>query len=136
MYEFLKAANIRLLNDESILIDDSFYLVGRKDPSRCRKTADTRKTPSALTESLDLRRPVIFMDHQPGELDDVARAGADLDLCGHTHDGQLFPLNICTSLVWENSCGYLKKETCTTSSPQASASGGPICGLPLTARSV
>lgn len=109
MYEFLKAANIRLLNDESILIDDSFYLVGRKDPSRCRKTADTRKTPSALTESLDLRRPVIFMDHQPGELDDVARAGADLDLCGHTHDGQLFPLNICTSLVWENSCGYLKK---------------------------
>lgn len=86
-----------------------FYLTGRKDPSRCRKMDDTRKSPSQLTKSLDLRRPVIFMDHQPGDLDEVASSGTDLDLCGHTHDGQLFPLNIITSLVWENSCGYLKK---------------------------
>ena len=109
MAQFLRDANIQLLNDEAALIDDRFYLVGRKDPSRCQKTADTRKDPSRLTESLDLKRPVIFLDHQPGELDAIAEAGADLDLCGHTHDGQLFPLNICTSLVWENSCGYLKK---------------------------
>lgn len=109
MTQFLKDANIRLLNDETILIDDRFYLTGRKDPSRCRKMDDTRKSPSQLTKSLDLRRPVIFMDHQPGELDEVASSGADLDLCGHTHNGQLFPLNIITSLVWENSCGYLKK---------------------------
>ena len=91
------------------ILDDRFYLTGRKDPSRCRKMDDTRKSPSQLTKSLDLRRPVIFMDHQPGELDEVASSGADLDLCGHTHDGQLFPLNIITGLVWENSCGYLKK---------------------------
>ena len=110
MSQFLKAANIRLLNDESLLIDDRFYLVGRKDPSRCRKMADTRKDPCSLTRSLDKKRPIIFMDHQPGELDEVASAGADLDLCGHTHDGQLFPLNIITDLVWENSCGYLKKK--------------------------
>ena len=109
MTQFLKDANIRLLNDETVLIDERFYLTGRKDPSRCRKMDDTRKSPSQLTKSLDLRRPVIFMDHQPGELDEVASSGADLDLCGHTHDGQLFPLNIITSLVWENSCGYLKK---------------------------
>jgi len=109
MTQFLKDANIRLLNDETVLIDDRFYLTGRKDPSRCRKMDDTRKSPSQLTKSLDLRRPVIFMDHQPGELDEVASSGADLDLCGHTHDGQLFPLNIITSLVWENSYGYLKK---------------------------
>ena len=109
MTQFLNDANIRLLNDETILIDDRFYLTGRKDPSRCRKMADTRKSPSQLTKSLDLNRPVIFMDHQPGELDEVASSGADLDLCGHTHDGQLFPLNIITGLVWKNSCGYLKK---------------------------
>ena len=37
----------------------------------------------------------------------MAAAGADLDLSGHTNDGQLFPLNIITGLIWENSCGYL-----------------------------
>ncbi|MGN1132463.1 MAG: metallophosphoesterase, partial [Ruminococcus sp.] len=33
----------------------------------------------------------------------------DLLLCGHTHDGQIFPGNLITKLSWENSCGYLKK---------------------------
>ena len=111
MRNFLKSANIRLLDDETVLIDKRFYLTGRKDPSRCRKMSDTRKDPDQLTACLDKTLPIIFMDHQPGQLDEVAAAGADLDLCGHTHDGQLFPLNIITGLVWENSCGYLKKGT-------------------------
>lgn len=33
----------------------------------------------------------------------------DADLCGHTHDGQLFPGNLTIKLMWENACGYLKK---------------------------
>ena len=33
----------------------------------------------------------------------------DLDLCGHTHDGQIFPGNLIIHLFWENSCGYLQK---------------------------
>lgn len=111
MRNFLESANIRLLDDETVLIDKRFYLTGRKDPSRCRKMSDTRKDPDQLTACLDKTLPIIFMDHQPGQLDEVAAAGADLDLCGHTHDGQLFPLNIITGLVWENSCGYLKKGT-------------------------
>ena len=111
MWDFLKSANIRLLNDETLLIDDRFYLTGRKDPSRCRKMSDTRKEPDQLTASLDKTLPIIFIDHQPSQLNEVAAAGADLDLCGHTHDGQLFPLNIITGLIWENSCGYLKKGT-------------------------
>ena len=32
-----------------------------------------------------------------------------MDLCGHTHDGQLFPANLTSKLMWENSYGYLKK---------------------------
>lgn len=111
MRNFLESANIRLLDDETVLIDKRFSLTGRKDPSRCRKMSDTRKDPDELTACLDKTLPIIFMDHQPGQLDEVAAAGADLDLCGHTHDGQLFPLNIITGLIWENSCGYLKKGT-------------------------
>ena len=42
------------------------------------------------------------------ELTELAEAGADLDLGGHTHDGQLFPGNILTGLMWENACGMKK----------------------------
>lgn len=109
MEEFLTDAGIHLLNDESVLIDDKFYIVGRRDYSRCHKVEGSRKTPAQLTETLDQSKPIIFIDHQPKELAETADAGVDLDLCGHTHDGQIFPGNLFIHLFWENSCGYLQK---------------------------
>lgn len=109
MEEFLTDAGIHLLDDESVLIDNKFYIVGRRDASRCEKVEGSRATPAQLTESLDQRKPIIFIDHQPKELDKTAAAGVDLDLCGHTHDGQIFPGNLIIHLFWENSCGYLRK---------------------------
>ncbi|MDO4336804.1 MAG: metallophosphoesterase [Eubacteriales bacterium] len=110
---FLKDCGIRLLNDESTLIDNKFYLVGRKDLSRTEKI-DTeiekrRLTPAQLTSELDHTKPIFFLDHQPKELQEIAEAGADLDLCGHTHNGQMFPGNLLLHLFWENPCGYLRK---------------------------
>lgn len=109
MKAFLKDSNIQLLEDESILIDNSFYVIGRKDASLTEKIEEKRKTPAQLTEKLDRDKPIIFIDHQPKELQEIADAGADLDLCGHTHDGQTFPGNITIKFLWENPCGYLPK---------------------------
>lgn len=116
MEDFLRDCHIHLLDDESALIDGKFYLVGRKDPARAKKIGNPsskdslqRQTPAQLTDHLDRSKPIIFIDHQPKELDEISKAGADLDLCGHTHDGQLFPGNLVTRLFWENSCGSLKK---------------------------
>lgn len=111
METFLKNANIHLLNDEAILIEDQFYLVGRKDADLAEKLENGRKTPAQLTAELDKSKPIIFMDHQPKELEEISDAGGDLDLCGHTHDGQMFPGNLTIRLFWENPCGYLQKGT-------------------------
>lgn len=48
------------------------------------------------------------MDHEPRQLEELNQAGVDLDLCGHTHDGQLFPGNITIHLFWKNPYGYRK----------------------------
>lgn len=111
MRELLKAANIRILEDETVLIDDKFYLAGRKDYSSRQKSGVQRKTPEELLGSLDPSLPVLVMDHQPKEAEELAAAGADLDLCGHTHDGQLFPANLITRLMWPNSYGVQKEGT-------------------------
>lgn len=111
MRELLKAANIRILEDETVLIDDKFYLAGRKDYSSRQKSGVQRKTPEELLGSLDPSLPVLVMDHQPKEAEELAAAGADLDLCGHTHDGQLFPANLVTRLMWPNSYGVQKEGT-------------------------
>lgn len=106
---FLQNSNIQLLEDEAVLIANSFYVVGRKDASLIEKIEEKRKTPAQLTQKLDKDKTIIVIDHQPKELQDIADAGVDLDLCGHTHDGQTFPGNFTVKFLWENPCGYLQK---------------------------
>lgn len=107
---FLEEAQIKLLRDETVLIADSFYLCGRADSQKPGRGIDERQTPSELLEGLDKDKPVIVMDHEPSELQELADAGADVDLSGHTHDGQLFPGNLLTAILWENSYGYMRKD--------------------------
>lgn len=108
MDEWLKSAGIKLLQDDCVLIDDSFYLYGRPDYQKPGRGIERRKTPGEITENLDKSKPIIVIDHQPRELSELADAGVDADLCGHTHDGQVFPGNLTVRMFWKNACGYLK----------------------------
>ncbi len=110
MDEFLKDSGITLLQDEGVLIGDSFYLFGRADKERPGRGIRERMTPQEITQNIDKDKPVIVIDHEPRELEELAGAGVDLDLAGHTHDGQMFPANILMKFLWENPCGYLQKE--------------------------
>lgn len=110
MDKFLEKAGITLLRDEYTLIDNSFYLYGRPDYERPGRGIDERKSPQEITADMDLSLPVLVIDHEPRELQELADAGVDADLCGHTHGGQLFPGNLTIKLMWENACGYLKKD--------------------------
>ena len=110
MDDFLQRAGIRLITEETLLIDDAFYLVGRADEERPGRGVDIRKTPQEIMDSLDSSKPVIVMEHEPKFLQEIADAGIDLHLCGHTHDGQTFPANFLCKLVWENPAGYLRKD--------------------------
>ena len=125
MKKFLKNYNIHILEDESVLINDQFYVIGRKDVSLTEKIHETRKAPAQLTEKLDRDKPIIMIDHQPKELQELADAGVDLDLCGHTHDGQTFPGNFTIKLMWENPCGLLIKDNMTNITTSGAGVWGP-----------
>lgn len=114
MENLLTKAGVRLLSDEAVLIDDAFYIVGRNDPSRARKTSSERASADELLAKLDHSKPIFIIDHQPKEFDELKAAGADVDFSGHTHDGQMFPGNLLTSLMWDNSCGKLTKDNFTS----------------------
>jgi hypothetical protein len=101
---FFERAGIRLLEDMVVKIDDAVYLAGRNDAhSRNRKPVAglLRDTPGNL--------PVILLDHRPTDLENVSRTGADIQLSGHTHHGQLFPINWITNREYELSWGHIKK---------------------------
>lgn len=110
MTNFMKECDIKLINDESVLISDEFYLVGRRDTDKPGTEDGTRAEISELTKDLDKTKPIFVLSHEPDELQKTADAGADIDFSGHTHDGQLFPGNLTIGLFWENPCGMIKKD--------------------------
>jgi uncharacterized protein len=106
--EYLKNHGIHLLNDTALLIENSFYLIGREDLMK-NQSSDKRKSLAEITEDVQKELPMILLDHQPFRLQQAAENGIDLQLSGHTHHGQLWPFNYVTNLVYEKSYGYLQK---------------------------
>jgi predicted MPP superfamily phosphohydrolase len=101
---FFDRAGIRLLEDAVEKIDNVFYLVGRTDAR-----FGSRKSIDELLRGCDQRLPVIVLEHRPTDLDNVSRSGADILFSGHTHNGQLFPVNFITKHRYELSWGYKRK---------------------------
>ncbi len=104
---YLEAHNIIFLRDTTVKIADAFYLAGRED--RSKNSSGRRKEISEMLQGTDPSLPIIMMDHQPFELNKVEAAGVDVQFSGHTHHGQLWPLNYITQAMFEVSMGYLKK---------------------------
>jgi predicted MPP superfamily phosphohydrolase len=106
---YLEDHGVTLLRDAVIRVNDSLTLVGREDRSISRMSGKKRKPLAELMAPVDRDNPVILMDHQPFQLEDGESNGIDLQLSGHTHHGQLWPLNFVTEMVYELSWGYKKK---------------------------
>ena len=102
-------SGINVLRDKAILINNSFYVIGRDDISQESQTKVKRKELSDIIKDLDKSRPLILMDHQPRNFDDTQKQGIDLQVSGHTHRGQLFPANLITNAIFELDYGYLQK---------------------------
>lgn len=107
MLSFIQDAGIEILSDEAILIDEAFYLIGRKDLSPIGYQGTMpRADLSDLVSPEMASYPVIVMDHQPSPLSDYQEV--DLILSGHTHQGQLFPFSLVTKAFYEIDYGHLQ----------------------------
>ena len=108
MEEFLESAGFQLLEDKGMLINEEFYVIGRLDYQKAGDGTNNRKSITELTKDMDKSKPIILLDHQPREFDEIEAAGVDLDLSGHTHAGQIFPMNLTNELTWKNGYGLME----------------------------
>ena len=88
---------IIILNDEKTPINNDIVLVGRSDAQWDgeKNRIDIGKI---LNES-DLSKYVVVLDHQPIKYKENSKQGADLQISGHTHGGQVFPFSIFEGLM-------------------------------------
>jgi len=104
LQQLLDYMNIKYLVDTTVTVEGKLVLVGRDD-----RTNASRQPLAQIMSEVDHRLPIIVMDHQPSDLKDAQQCNADLQLSGHTHDGQFFPINLITRAIFELSCGYKVK---------------------------
>ncbi|MCK5535319.1 MAG: metallophosphoesterase [Bacteroidales bacterium] len=109
--EYFEENGIHILKDTTVKIADSFYIIGRDDLQGERISGKVRKSIDELTTDVDFELPVFLLDHQPFKLDKIAKFPIDLQFSGHTHNGQIWPFNYITGLLFEQDWGYLKKNS-------------------------
>ena len=102
---FFDNTGIELLLDTVMVIGDEFSLAGRLDSG-----TRGRKTVKELLQTTDDKLPLIMLDHRPTEFPEVIASKTDIRLSGHTHRGQMFPLNLIINSMYDLSYGYKNME--------------------------
>ena len=107
--QYMADHGVTVLRDSVVRVGPGITIVGREDRSIGQFSGRRRKALDELMARVDSSGPVILLDHQPFGLNEGVTYGVDLQISGHTHHGQLWPLNYVTNAIYEVSRGYVKR---------------------------
>ena len=98
--DFTKKAGFVLLQGETRTLPNSINIAGVDDPAgRSRETAGN-DSEALLLSALSNNLFTLLLKHQP-IVDKNAASHFDLQLSGHTHNGQIFPFSLMTRLFYK-----------------------------------
>jgi predicted MPP superfamily phosphohydrolase len=92
----LEAHGFRIINDKKVVID-GLQIVGL-DFMTTRTEAATAMTLKHLEINPFL--PTIVLKHIPRHIEIIESLGGHLMLCGHTHQGQMWPFSLVTEFIY------------------------------------
>lgn len=133
MLNFLERGNVRLLQDEYVVIEDKFIVLGRTESSPIGiqdvKRKELADVLAEINTNANIRTmPIIVMDHNPANIGEYGNE-IDLIVAGHTHRGQVFPGNLLTNRIYEANYGHYQRNI---NSPHVVVtSGAGVWGPPL-----
>ncbi|MDD2243187.1 MAG: metallophosphoesterase [Dysgonamonadaceae bacterium] len=96
-------ARIKMLID-SVATTNGITIIGRDDLVNVNRKSLKEIIPANTDSSF-----TILLDHQPLDLNAVVEEDIDFQFSGHTHNGQVFPLQAITNAIYEVGYGYKKK---------------------------
>lgn len=96
--EALSSAGIKVLANTKVEVE-GLQIIGITF-----KDALTAKGEESILNSLKLdpKMPSILLKHEPSQIPTAEKAGISLQVSGHTHMGQVFPLSFITKKVYKN----------------------------------
>jgi len=101
----MKGANIKVLRNEIMALPGGLQILGIDDPTGSRRMGQRAPDFDRLFSSLDHQKPSILLYHQPIMFEKTASRGIGLQLSGHTHGGQLFPVIYISKMIYPRTPG-------------------------------
>lgn len=101
-----------LVNEHRVIERSGARVVvaGCTDYAAGKNTPGHASDPEAALFGAPLADVKVLLAHQPKSIDAAVRAGADLQLSGHTHGGQFFPFNLLVGFAHPFSRGLGKRD--------------------------
>lgn len=106
--EYIEERGHRILNDEVMVLKNGIQVVGRRDRDSFRFSGEQRKSLNELLAETDPESPVIVLDHQPPLKGSLPGGDFDLMLSGHTHKGQMWPLEYIVKRIYHPYYGHIR----------------------------
>lgn len=106
----ISSNGITILKDQWIAINDDLLLAGRDDAAWGNQSG--RASVEELLQGADRKRYMVMLDHQPIEAEENAGQGVDLELSGHTHAGQIFPVGYISEWTGTLNYGEYQRDNC------------------------
>ncbi len=99
--EFTENAGFKMIRNETVTIADFVGLAGIDDRDAARFNEASSVSEKRILEQLNPDHLNIFLKHQP-KIKDDSTGRFDIQLSGHTHDGQIFPFTLIVSIFYPN----------------------------------
>ncbi len=105
--KFTRDAGFTMLRGESVNVAGILNLAGVDDPAGRYQNPGKRISEKELLSPLPRDKFTLFLKHRP-LIDKDAVGLFDLQLSGHAHKGQIFPISLITEAVYPIDEGYMK----------------------------
>lgn len=108
--EFCKMSGIKVLFNENIIINREIELAGIVDDTGKMFKGNGPDLHLAL-KRCDPNKPTVLLSHRPKYFKEAVEMGVDLQLSGHTHAGQIPPMEFIIHLIYRYPYGLYKKDS-------------------------
>lgn len=125
--EFMQAAGFTILRGEGITVKNLINIAGVDDPTWESMNPSGTTPEKEILSKLPSDIFTLLLKHRP-DIDKKSLGFFDLQLSGHTHKGQIFPINLATMFLYQPHAGYkdLPKGSAIYVSRGAGTAGPPV----------
>ncbi|MGL5965470.1 MAG: metallophosphoesterase [Fusobacteriaceae bacterium] len=100
--KYIESVGVKILRDDYLEVN-GVNIIGRDD-----RTNRFRKPLEKILKDINNDYPTIVVDHNPKSIQESIDSKIEFQLSGHTHNGQLIPINYLVRYLNLNGYGYKK----------------------------